>query len=140
MWPVYAHIAVSVVYIAGSMLAMIGRHAEPWLPGEDVRLRYDIMFGGILPVFCLVVNVGLLMKREWGRALAVSFDIVAIAQLLLVPVGLSAWVRLSMGGHAEAFRPELIALGAAYVALVALLNTKGVRAHFGREKEGLGAQ
>jgi len=81
---IYANIIWYVITILGLLGAAFNRHSSSdWENMSDVTTNYDIVFG-CLALYLIICGGGLLLKRRWGFAHAVSVN----ATLTLIPLGI----------------------------------------------------
>jgi hypothetical protein len=72
---IYANIAFMFYVIAASIGGIISRHNNSvWQRMLDVRLKYDLLFGAGFIILSIAVIIGILLKKEWGRVWAITFN------------------------------------------------------------------
>jgi len=73
--PLLSKIHLSTCPILRNHFCVISRHVDPsWSKMSDIRFKYDLLFGVGFIAFSIVVIIGLLLKKEWGRQWAIAFD------------------------------------------------------------------
>ena len=90
----YATIAVDCLGMAGGIWH---RSTDPtWADTlRDVRWEYDALAAGVIGL-ALLVAIGLFLRREWGRILAISLSLIVLFMSLGLPLYASLSMHLSL--------------------------------------------
>ena len=100
-----------------------------WNEMDDVRLGYNLLFGFGYVLFSLVSIIGLLLKREWGRIVAISFNWILFLTLCVPSIGVCFFAKYNdksiIPVHIDA-----IIIGCLSLFFIIYLSRKSMRAIF----------
>jgi hypothetical protein len=81
---IYANIIWFTLLIFGILNASIGRfNSEEWISMSDVRLKYTLLYGGVI-LFLIISIIGLLLKKSWGYKIALTSNLI----MTLIPLSM----------------------------------------------------
>jgi len=128
----------NILFLTYIIIALIGgivfRHNSPvWGEMEGVRLEYDLFFGVGLSTLCIIVIIGLLLRKEWGWYFAISLNFVLLFIHCIFRVGLYVFTRASYGKGLA-----IVDLDAIFISILSLtfliLLTKSKTKEFFKKK------
>ena len=95
---VWGYILFFVYIIAALIGGIIFRRISPeWEQMENVRLQYDLLFGVGLSAFCLIVIIGLVLCKEWGRLFAISLNSILLFSTFIMSTGVYFYTIIAYG-------------------------------------------
>jgi hypothetical protein len=81
---IYANIIWFILLILGILNASIGRfNSEEWISMSDVRLKYTLLYGGVM-LYLIISIIGLLLKKSWGYKIA----LISNSIMTLIPLSM----------------------------------------------------
>ena len=89
---------IFLIYIIAALLGgVVSRHQSPeWQEMKDIRMEYDLLFGS-LAILCAGVIIGLLLRKEWGRQLAISINFILFFSSAILRAAFYLFSKVSWG-------------------------------------------
>ena len=125
----------SVIFLVYVVLALIGgvisRHmSEGWNQMEDVRLNYDLFFGFGFSSLGILIIVGLLLRKEWGRVFAIAFCFVLFLSLFIMRVGVYLYYKYTIQESYIVIDPDAILISLFSLLFIIMLSRKNVKSFY----------
>ncbi len=131
---VIGNILFLIYIVIASVGGIIFRRLDPsWAGMEDVRMKYDLFFGGGLSTLCIAVIIGLLLRKEWGRQLSLSVSFILFFSHFIIRLGLYIFTKLSYGEGTAVIDLDAILISILSLTFLVLLTRTKTKEFYQRK-------
>jgi hypothetical protein len=123
---VYVNALLGLYVVAAATGGTVYRYQDTWWQTvPDLRLKYDLLFGLFMVLFTILVNIGLLLMKEWGRVFALAWNFLLFFSFFLMRVGVGLYLHFSQGVPFT-YLSNLISIDAAIVSVICVISFAGL--------------
>ena len=104
---IWANILFFIYVILNLVGGVIYRNiSSEWENMKDVRLEYDLFFGLGFSALSILAIVGLLLRKEWGRQISITFCAVLFFANFVLRLGVYLYYKFSQNLSIVVVRPR----------------------------------
>ncbi len=125
----------NIIFFVYVVLALIGgvisrNMSQGWSQMEDVRSKYDLFYGVGFSSLGILIIVGLLLRKEWGRVFAIAFCFVLFFSHFIMRLGVYLYYKFTIQQSFIVVDPDAIVISVFSFLFIILLSRKNVKSYY----------